>query len=149
MKRTFICFCLIYLMLAGCSQTQQVPKISSTTFPEATYEKSADEVKAVILSGLLSLGATLEESNENTIIFHVPDENATLRQAFFSCAWCERPYLKLSFVIIPLEKGDKTKVVVQYWYEIPQANGGVTRMESTSNQDYNSLQQALWEIDKK
>ena len=134
----------IFLGMSACVSAPQVMRISNTSFPEATLSKSAQEVKSLLISTLTSGGAILDSSSENSLVFRIKDPNAAMRKMFFGCGFCEDPYASVTFAIAPM--GDKTNVVAQYWYVVPQQNGSQNRMPSESNEDYNGIQEVLWRL---
>ena len=135
---------LLLVALTGCATTPPVARISATTFPEAVFPKTVQEVRSLLVSTFASNGAILESSTENTLVFRINDPNSAMRKMFFGCVACADPYASLTLVIAPLET--QTKVVAQYWYVIPQMNGSQNRMPSDNNNDFNGIQELLWKL---
>jgi hypothetical protein len=64
---------------------------------------------------------------------------------FFGCGFCADPFASVTFAIASLSDAE-TKVVAQYWYVVPQANGSQNRMPADSNDDFNGIQEILWKL---
>lgn len=135
----------ICALAVGC--TQQPDKIADTYWPETVIRAEREAVSDTIIGKLSSTSAVLEESSETLLQFSAPYEGtqADMMNMFLGSGFSEAPRGMMNFILT--ERPGETRVVLQFWSKVQQANGSWKRFESReNNHNWNAMQEMLWRI---